>query len=366
MRRTPRRWSTLGLFTLGLAALPVSAWGAGPPDWVSLVRKDDNFDQAWAIDPNSGHEALPEPAASVTAVERSPRSPLPPIVENPLGKPPTPDATWVRGYWRWDVLRSDFAWVPGAWVSTPPGRFWVDGDWKRDDRGWYRVAGFWSTRRQPAASSNAVVDTPPPASAVPTSYTTRTVARRQIVSADNTQTMTLPLPSATVPEAVPPLTSTTTTLNPSQQLDDPNLVVPTPQSVESVPATVVETPAPQVPTQGAPVYVSPTASVVALADQLAGQAAAFEQVFGRTARVTPGGGSFLAEARQIRSAAMSLRQAASAGDLYSTTQAYNQVNYAWQRMANRVNQISPGRTGPNIQQIWLMGGTTAQIGGLLR
>ena len=35
--------------------------------------------------------------------------------------------------------------APGA--SPPPGRFWVNGYWKRDDKGWYRVPGFWSERK---------------------------------------------------------------------------------------------------------------------------------------------------------------------------------------------------------------------------
>ena len=29
----------------------------------------------------------------------------------------------------------------------PPGRFWVNGYWKRDQDGWYRVPGFWSDRK---------------------------------------------------------------------------------------------------------------------------------------------------------------------------------------------------------------------------
>ena len=42
--------------------------------------------------------------------------------------------------------------------------------------------------------------------------------------------------------------------------------------------------------------------------------------------------------------------------------AYRDINATWQQMAARVNQISPGRAGPNIQQIWRMGATTAEIG----
>jgi hypothetical protein len=101
---------------------------------------------------------------------------------------------------------------------------------------------------------------------------------------------------------------------------------------------------------------------MALADQLAGQAAAFEQVFGLTASVTPGGGAFRADARILQSAALGLRQAAIAGDARRMALAYRDIYAAWSRMINRVNRIAPGRTGPNIEQIWRMGDTTARIG----
>ena len=37
--------------------------------------------------------------------------------------------------------------MTGTWRVPPPGRFWVNGYWKRDDQGWYRVPGFWSERK---------------------------------------------------------------------------------------------------------------------------------------------------------------------------------------------------------------------------
>jgi hypothetical protein len=101
--------------------------------------------------------------------------------------------------------------------------------------------------------------------------------------------------------------------------------------------------------------------MVELADQLSDQAAEFEQVFSRTARVTPGGGSFLAEARIIRNGAVGLSRAAAAGDSQTMAQAYQDLSTAWDRMANRVNRIAPGRTGPNIDRIWLMGQTIQQM-----
>jgi hypothetical protein len=106
--------------------------------------------------------------------------------------------------------------------------------------------------------------------------------------------------------------------------------------------------------------------LLALADQLAGQAAAFEQVFGRTAGITPQGGAFLADARRLLDDALTLRQAAAAGDTMREALIFRDLDLTWRRMADRVNWISPGRTGPNIQQIWRMGDTIAQIGRALQ
>jgi len=128
----------------------------------------------------------------------------------------------------------------------------------------------------------------------------------------------------------------------------------------SATVTPFPTPAPTVATPP-PVAATPP-SLVTLADQLSAQAAAFEQVFGMTAGITPQGGAFLADARHLRAAAFGLRQAAEAGDAYHTSLAYRDIYGTWRRMFDRVNAISPGRTGPNIQQIWRMGDTAAQIG----
>ncbi len=37
--------------------------------------------------------------------------------------------------------------MTGTWRVPPPGRFWVNGYWTRDEKGWYRVPGFWSDRQ---------------------------------------------------------------------------------------------------------------------------------------------------------------------------------------------------------------------------
>jgi hypothetical protein len=144
---------------------------------------------------------------------------------------------------------------------------------------------------------------------------------------------------------------------PSPSFEPPATSLPAPSTATGPQvATVVP---PGVAT--APIDASPPPLVV-LADQLAGQAAAFEQVFGMTASVTPQGGAFLADAQRIRGDALGLRQAVTAGDANRAALTFRDIDITWRRMAARVNWIAPGRTGPNIQQIWRMGDTVAQIG----
>ncbi|WP_165064063.1 hypothetical protein [Paludisphaera rhizosphaerae] len=74
------------------------------------------------------------------------QSPPPPIVERPGPEPPRSDARWIEGYWEWSPDRSKFVWVTGTWRVPPPGRFWVNTLWKRNENGWRRFPGFWSDR----------------------------------------------------------------------------------------------------------------------------------------------------------------------------------------------------------------------------
>src|SRR5262249_9715476 len=89
------------------------------------------------------HAAVISPPKNQQPV-RIDQSPPVPIVERPAVDAPSPNAVWIAGYWDWDTTRKDFVWVTGTWRVPPPGRFWVNTYWKRDDQGWYRVPGFWS------------------------------------------------------------------------------------------------------------------------------------------------------------------------------------------------------------------------------
>jgi hypothetical protein len=309
-------------------------------------------------DPISPHETIGSPPNG-REPERIGSAPPPPIAERPGNAPPGPTAQWIEGSWEWDGARQDFVWVTGSWQVPPPGKFWVNGFWRRDDRGWHHVPGFWCARRDEAAA--VASPAPAPDASTPTG--------RTVLEASGTVGGTAPAPMA-------PLDSTTT-----RTVARPQFAAPDPSEAATRPVTSTEPPAmtsPATVTASASPAVAPaptvaTASpvvatsspVVALADQLAGQAAAFEQVFGMTAHVTPAGGAFLADARQLRGAALGLRQAAAAGDADRMRLAFGAISTTWRRMVDRANRIAPGRTGPNIEQIWRMGETAAGIGRLM-
>jgi hypothetical protein len=49
---------------------------------------------------------------------------------------------WIRGFWRWD--RRDFVWERGRWLMIERGyRSWVPGRWVHSRSGWYWVGGHW-------------------------------------------------------------------------------------------------------------------------------------------------------------------------------------------------------------------------------
>ncbi len=100
--------------------------------------------------PAPGLAADPHPDKRVYA----PKEPPAPIVERPVGRRPSGRVQWIRGYWEWDPVQSGYEWVAGSWQIPPQGSFWVDSRWLRDAKGWYRMPGFWTRRRD-----RAVVET---------------------------------------------------------------------------------------------------------------------------------------------------------------------------------------------------------------
>jgi hypothetical protein len=68
--------------------------------------------------------------------------PPPPARHEVLPSRPGPRYVWVEGSYRWDGRR--YYWRPGTWV-LPPGRYdrWVPGHWVNSRHGYYWVEGHW-------------------------------------------------------------------------------------------------------------------------------------------------------------------------------------------------------------------------------
>jgi hypothetical protein len=125
-------------------------------------------------------------------------------------------------------------------------------------------------------------------------------------------------------------------------------------------------PVPNADLDGTAIPATGPSPVVALAGQLVDQVTAFLQVFGPTAGVVPEGAWFLADAQRLQAAAADFRQDAAGGlDPARLAYEFRDVDALWQRLARRTNRIARGRTGPNIQQVGLMGQTVAEIHRLL-
>ncbi len=77
------------------------------------------------------HEAFLSPRKDRNPVH-APKAPPTPSSERPAVDPPSANAQWIEGYWEWDAGRKDYVWVTGTWRLPPPGRFWVNGYWRRD------------------------------------------------------------------------------------------------------------------------------------------------------------------------------------------------------------------------------------------
>ena len=115
-------------------------------------------------------------------------------------------------------------------------------------------------------------------------------------------------------------------------------------------------PAPRPPAYGG----SP--QLVGLADSLAGQVDGFLQAFTATARDVPEGEQFLADAQALSAAAGRFRQLAASGvPPGQLSLELRAVEDTWQRLQQRTQRIARGRTGPNIQQVGLMGNTLQQM-----
>lgn len=113
-----------------------------------------------------------------------------------------------------------------------------------------------------------------------------------------------------------------------------------------------------------PVPVSPR--VEQLAGVLVDQAEAFLQVFAATSAKVPERQQFLAESSRLRDSAVGFLQAVQSGlDPGQLSGRFREVDANYQRLARRTYRVAKGQTGPNIQQVGLMGRTIADLGQIL-
>ena len=121
-------WVTSGLVLLGAVSGSRGAWArrgrGGLPTLEGPTEGGGSRAGAPRVDaaaPEAGgpvHEAFQGPVARDDRV-RAPKSPPPPMAEEPTNDRPVPQAQWVGGYWAWDPGRNDFVWVAGAWGRPP-------------------------------------------------------------------------------------------------------------------------------------------------------------------------------------------------------------------------------------------------------
>lgn len=130
---------------------PVAGPDPGPPDSSTATRK---------------HEALPANPATSPSIHVD-KAPPAPVIDRPGVDAPEANAHWIEGYWDWDPDRKEFVWMTGTWLVPPPGRFWVNGFWRREEQGWSRSPGFWSDRkadvRRDGPPTVSIEDQPGPA-----------------------------------------------------------------------------------------------------------------------------------------------------------------------------------------------------------
>lgn len=109
----------------------------------------------------------------------------------------------------------------------------------------------------------------------------------------------------------------------------------------------------------APAGAGPVAQHAAL---LTSQVNSFLQVFAPTIGTVPEGERFYRDAQELASASRTFQSLlASGADPATLAGTFRVVEDRWARLANRTERIAKGRTGPNIQQIQLMGTTLEAI-----
>jgi hypothetical protein len=83
--------------------------------------------------------AAPMPTGrDVVIVHEAPPAPR----QEAMSAQPSPEKTWVPGYWSW--ADGKYSWVTGHWESPPtPGAVWVAPRWEQRSDGYAFIPGGW-------------------------------------------------------------------------------------------------------------------------------------------------------------------------------------------------------------------------------
>ena len=266
-----------------------------------------------------------------------------------VGPAPGPDSFLVAGHFAPDG--DGVAWKPGFWTKSQPGWEWTPALWVRLGDGWAYREGRWSHATTATASSTAT-STATATALVSVAATRPTPADESILPTieEIPETSPSPTPTPTPKSTQPPPPSQT----PTVAMTPSRLPTQTPTRTPTV-AVVATAPAP-VPALG-----PPPEELIALADQLAGEAENFVQAISANARIINHSGYFISEGLRIRDSALRLRQAA-ATDPAGVARELRNLDAGWRNLNSRLRPPSPGgRVGPFVARALRMGATAGRI-----
>jgi hypothetical protein len=113
---------------------------------------------------------------------------------------------------------------------------------------------------------------------------------------------------------------------------------------------------------GGPGFGGGFSPAIGAVDQLIGEVGAFLQNFGPTVHVVPQGNRMYRDALDLYESASAFRQAALSGaSPHELRRLQGRIDSSSRRLVSRVNSVSRGRTGPNIEHVRYIGELARQV-----